>query len=162
MTGARDVSPPSRRFASRVGSCLAISLYAGFLLYCVLSLFFGPVGLLAYRRLEARKTAMEANLGELGTIRESLNAEIDSLKSDPDRAALEARSLGYLRKDETAVILSARVESVPAIDSGKVLPYAEPAALGDSELKEICLGAFLAMMALLLGPRRSRSARERR
>ena len=63
MTGARDVSPPSRRLASRVGSCLAISMYAGFLLYCVLSLLFGPAGLLAYRRLEARKTAMEANLG---------------------------------------------------------------------------------------------------
>jgi cell division protein FtsB len=161
-SGARDASAPSRRVASRVGSCLAISLYAGFFLYCVLSLLFGPVGLLAYRRLEARKTAMDANLGELGTIRESLNAEIDSLKSDPDRAALEARSLGYLRKGETAVILGARSESVPTIHSGKVLPYAEPAALGDFELKEICLGAFLAMMALLLGPRKSRSARRRR
>ena len=41
---------------------------------------------------------METNLAELGTIRQGLNAELDSLKNDPDRAAREARSLGYLRK----------------------------------------------------------------
>ena len=113
----------------------------------------GPAGLSAYRRLEARKTAMAANLAELGTIRERLNAELDSLKSDPDRAALEARGLGYLRKGETAVILGERTEHIRSIESGKVLPYAEPAAIDDQALKEIALGAALAVMALLCAPR---------
>lgn len=96
---------------------------------------------------------MAANLAELGTIRERLNAELDSLKSDPDRAALEARGLGYLRKGETAVILGERTEHIRSIESGKVLPYAEPAAIDDQALKEIALGAALAVMALLCAPR---------
>ena len=96
---------------------------------------------------------MEANLAELGSIRESLSGELESLKSDPDRAAREARGLGYLRKGETAVILGERIERAPAIDSGKILPYAEPAALNDMSLKEIALGAALAAMALLCAPR---------
>jgi hypothetical protein len=123
------------------------------LLYCTLSFLVGPAGISAFRRLEARKAAMSANLAELGTVRARLNAEIDSLKSDPDRAAREARALGYLRKGETAVILGERVESVRPIETGKVLPYAEPAAIGDMALKEIALGAALAVMALLCSPR---------
>jgi hypothetical protein len=64
-----------------------------------------------------------------------------------------------LRKGETAVILGERVERVRPIDSGQVLPYAEPAALGDQALKEISLGAALAAMALLFcAPRASRGA----
>jgi hypothetical protein len=122
-------------------------------LYCLLSVFVGPVGLAAYRRLEARKAAMASNLVELGTIRGRLNDELESLKSDPDRAAREARGLGYLRKGETAVILGERVERVTPIDAGKVLSYAEPAAADDLVLKEIALGAALAAMALLCAPR---------
>jgi hypothetical protein len=123
------------------------------LVYCTLSILVGPAGISAYRRLDARKAAMSANLAELSLIRERLNAELESLKSDPDRAAREARGLGYLRKGETAVILGERVERVPPIDSGKVLPFAEPAAIGDVALKEIALGAALAIMALLCSPR---------
>ena len=104
---------------------------------------------------------MEANLAKLGTIREGLNAEIESLKSDPDRAAQEARSLGYLRKGETALILGDRTERPRTIETGKVLPYAQSAAIGDLALKEIALGAALAMMALLLAPRASAAERKR-
>jgi cell division protein FtsB len=152
-TGDRSLPASSRRAASRLGYRIGISLYAGMLFYCALSVLVGPAGISAYRRLEARKAAMGANLAELGTIRERLNAELDSLKSDPDRAAREARSLGYLRKGETAVILGERAESVRRIEVGKVLPYAEPAAIDDSAIKEIALGAALAVMALLCSPR---------
>jgi hypothetical protein len=96
---------------------------------------------------------MEANLAELERIRESLSAEVDSLKSDPDRAAREARSLGYLREGETALILGEKSERIRPIDAGSVLPYAEPASLDDSILKEISLGASLALLAFLCSPR---------
>lgn len=161
LSGAREASTTDRRGASRLGVYLAISLYAGYSLYCALSLVFGPAGLESYRRLEARNSAMESNLVELGTIRQGLNAELDSLKSDPERAALEARSLGYLRKDETALILGEKVENVPPINAGKVLPYAEPTTLSDLEIKEISIGAVLAIMALFLRPRGSASSRRR-
>jgi len=148
---SRPVSP--RGPASRLGRNIAISIYSGIALYCALSVLAGPVGISAYRRLETRKAAMEANLGELERIRGKLNAEIGSLKSDPDRAALEARSLGYLREGETALILGEKAERSAPIDAGLVLPFAEPASLDDSVLKEIALGASLALLAFLQAPR---------
>jgi cell division protein FtsB len=152
-TGGSQLSAPSRRATSRLGMRIGVSLYAGMFLYCALSVLVGPAGLSSYRRLEARKAEMEGNLEKLGGIRERLSLELESLKSDPDRAALEARSLGYLRKGETAVIVAGHSERPRPLDSGSVLPYAEAAALDDSALKEIALGAALAVLALLCAPR---------
>jgi cell division protein FtsB len=153
LARARNASGAGRRVPARVGFSLAVAAYAGISVYCALSLLLGPAGLLAYTRLEERKGAMEANLDALGSKRTSLSDELESLKTDPDRAAREARSLGYLRKGETALILGVKKEAIRPIDVGVVLPYAEPASLGDLALKEISLGACLAVMALLLGPR---------
>jgi len=105
---------------------------------------------------------MAANLADLERIRGRLNAEVEALKRDPDRAALEARSLGYLREGETALILGEREERSEPIDSGSVLPYAEPPALGDSTLKEIATGVAMAMLALLCAPRRATGRAESR
>lgn len=105
---------------------------------------------------------MEANLAQLESIRGNLSAEVESLKSDPDRAAREARSLGYLREGETALILGEKKGRLGPIDTGAVLPYAEPASIGDSALKQISLGAALAMMAFLCAPRGSSGRAESR
>jgi Septum formation initiator len=154
-----DYSPKSwknsrvRRDANRsLAQNLAFSLYAALALYCVLSFCFGQGGLIAYGKLQARRTAMEENLSLLEQRRSSLNAELESLKSDPDRAAREARGLGYLRKDETQVILSERVERVESLDSGSVLPYAQSGGIADLALKEISFGVFLAALAFLCAP----------
>jgi len=104
---------------------------------------------------------MEANLAELGSIRQRLNTELESLKTDSDRAAREARSLGYLRKNETELVLGERSERVKPVDMGRILPFAEPIALGDLALKEIALGAALAVLALLFAPPRGSSRRRR-
>jgi cell division protein FtsB len=152
-TGARSPYASRRRANAGLAFRIALSIYTGIALYCLLSALAGPAGLLAYRRLESRNAAMEANLASLSGIGERLNAEIESLKSDPDRAAREARSLGYLRKGETALILGERREPARPLDTGKVLPFAEPAALDDLVLKGIALGAALAAMALLCSPR---------
>jgi cell division protein FtsB len=132
---------------------LALAAYAGLAAYCLLSILVGPAGLGAYSRLEGRVAAMEANLVVLGGVREGLNAELESLKIDPDRAAREARSLGYLRKGEGALILAGRAEPRQRLESGAVLPFAQPVAVSDAVLKEISLGLFLAILALLLSPR---------
>jgi cell division protein FtsB len=150
-----------RSALSRAGILLALCAYAGIAAYCALSFFFGPAGLSSYRRLEERKAAMEANLVGLEAIGKSLGAELESLKTDPDRAAREARSLGYLRKGEDVIQFGERTERVRAISAGKVLPYAESPALSDLALKEIALGAGLALMAILVGPRPA-PRRERR
>lgn len=133
---------------------IALSFYAALVVYCLLSVFFGRDGLIAYRQLEDRKAAMAANLSLLSVKRESLNADLESLKSDPERAALEARSLGYLRKGETEVILANRVEVAKSFDPGTVLPYAEIVGISDLAVKQIALGAFLAALAFLCAPRK--------
>ena len=161
MIRAGNESAAARRGAARAGCALILSLFTGFFIYCALSVVLGPAGLIAYGRLEERNRAMEANLGDLGSKRDRLNAELESLKSDPDRAAREARALGYLRPGETALILGERNERIAPIDAGRVLPFATPATLGDAALKEISLGACLAVMALLLAPSGARRPRRR-
>jgi cell division protein FtsB len=158
---SRSGASSERRGASRAAYGLALALCAGLASYCALSMLVGPAGLAAYHRLEGRKAAMEANLGELKAIGERLSAELESLKSDPDRAAREARSLGYLRKGEKALLLGERQDRARPIDVGSVLPDAVPAVLGDAALKEMSLGAGLAVLALLLAPRRLPPGRKR-
>jgi hypothetical protein len=84
------VSRGTRRLTPR----LAIAAYLGLASYCVLSIFAGSAGFCAYHALEEREKAMKANLLDLGSFREKLNVELESLRSDPDRAAREARGLG--------------------------------------------------------------------
>lgn len=144
-----------------------LSLYAGFAFYCIISILIGPVGLTSYKRLESKEKAMSENLAHLSSIHDGLSRELEGLKSDPDRAAREARSLGYLRKGETDVILGGRAEKkVAPIDTGVLLPLAEDSGIGDEVLKKVSLGFSLAILALLLSPRarakRGRNYRPRR
>ena len=152
-SGSKSAMESTRRAAARLGHRLALSLYAGLSLYCVLSILFGPVGLVSYHRLEERKASMLANLAELESIHSDLGAELESLKTNPDRAAREARSLGYLRKGETEILLGEKTEQVEHLSTGKVLPYAEPSFMGDPVLKRLALGACLAVLAFLLASR---------
>ena len=99
---------------------------------------------------------MERNLGELGDENERLRVELESLRLDADRAAREARSLGYLRPDESAIVVAGRSSPRPAIDSGSVLAFEPPASCPDSAIKEISFGAFLAALAVGLAPQRKR------
>jgi cell division protein FtsB len=160
-SGSKSAPESLRRSLPRAGSRIAMSLYAGLAVYCVLSVLCGPAGLTAYRRLEERKGAMQANLVALESIRGKLAADLGSLKSDPDRLAREARRLGYLREGETALILGDSTERAEAIETGRILPYAEPPSVGDMALKQISLGVCLAVMAFLFA-RKDPEARPRR
>jgi hypothetical protein len=106
----------------------------------------------AYSALEKRKASMEANLEELSSINERLTGELSSLMSDPDRAAAEARSLGYLGKDETAVLMEGAKTGPSRIEIGEVLPFVDPPALEDSSIKAISVGVGMAVLAALLAP----------
>lgn len=159
----RDRRAPRR--AAGLERFLFLPAAAGLFAYCAMSAFLGPAGLTAYRAAELRKAAMEDNLGKLASINERLSGELESLMSDPDRAAAEARSLGYLRKGETAVLLGKGKAEASGIEIGEVLPFADPPALGDETIKAISLGAAMAVLALLLAPgalgRRARGYRDR-
>ncbi len=150
---------PLGRGASRaavlpVAFGLALAIALG--VYCVLSVIAGPAGLFAYAGLEERRAEMSRNLTQLGRANEKLRAELDSLRSDADRAAREARGLGFLRKGEYEVIISGRDKARSAMEPGVVVPFDQPAALPDAAAKQIALGAGLAVLALSLAPRSRR------
>lgn len=125
---------------------------AGFLAYCALSVLLGPAGMTAYAALEKRKASMEANLEALAEVNGRLSGELAALISDPDRTAADARSLGYLGKGETAVVMGGAKAEPSRIEIGDVLPFVDPPALEDSSIKAISLGVCIAVLAALLTP----------
>jgi cell division protein FtsB len=129
--------------------------------YCLLSALVGPFGTAAYRRLEASGAAMRANLDSLGGANARLRVELESLRSDADRAVREARSLGYVRAGEGAIVVAGRKDQVRDYDAGTVLRFVSPASWPDSAIKEVAFGVFLAAFAAFLAPRR-RSKRDQR
>ncbi len=142
--------------ARRCLSGLAAASWIALAVYCLLSSLAGPAGILSYRRLEERNAAMRENLGKLGEANARLRVELESLRSDADRAAREARSLGYLRPGEGAIVLAGRDLRIPDLDEGGILAFEQPKTWPDSALKEIALGAFLAAFAAFLAPRKGR------
>lgn len=142
--------------AGKALSRAALAAWASLLVYCGLSLVLGPAGIVAYRKLEAGKAEMQANLAELGEANARLRVELDSLRSDADRAAREARSLGYLKPNEGAILIAGRTQPRLDLDPGKAIPFSAPGSWPDSALKEIAFGAFLAVLAAGLAPRKRR------
>lgn len=131
-----------------LGARLLGGLYVGLAVYCILSALIGPAGLLAYEKLGERRAAMSENLAALATRNERLRAELDALRSDPDRVAREARGLGYLGRDEYEFVLVGRSrERIESVEPGDFLPYKAPETVSDRFIKELALvgglGAFL-------------------
>jgi len=142
------------------------SLYAGFAFYCLFSILFGPSGLVSYRSLEGQNEAMLRNIVSLAARNEALRAELESLKSDPDRAAREARSLGYLGPGEMELVISGKLkENIENRKAGDILPLSRPDSLSDSALKELSLLVAVLVFAAVsvfeaaANPRRHRRER---
>jgi len=95
---------------------------------------------------------MEARLDELVAEHERLKGEIAALMSDPERAAAEARSLGYLKKGEIAVSGVTTIWRSAGISIGEIRSYTDPPALDDTSAKAIAIGFALALFAALLIP----------
>jgi len=152
MSHRNSASKAARRCAAGAGGAAWIAL----VVYCLLAILVGPAGLRPYGRLEALNASMRENLEELGRKNGELRSELESLRSDADRALREARGLGYLRPGEGAILVAGRESESPDRDPGEVVPYDPPSAWPDSALKEIALGAFLAAFAVFLAPRKGR------
>ncbi len=72
-----------------------LSLYLGFFVYCLATLFFGRTGIVATQDLLRYKADLERNLASLESLNSHLGSELVSLQSDPGTIRLEARQLGY-------------------------------------------------------------------
>lgn len=127
------------------------ALVLGFGAYCALSVVAGPAGLIAYRELAARRTAMQANLDALGAANAALQSELEALKTDPDRTTREARDLGYLKPGETALVVQGYDASrgKSRLEAGTVLRFEGTGPLADGVIKEIAL--LVAIVSLVVG-----------
>lgn len=127
------------------------ALILGFGAYCALSVVAGPAGLIAYRELSSRREAMQANLDALGATNAALQAELEALKTDPDRTAREARALGYLEPGETALVIQGFDGSAATsrLEAGNVVRAEVSGPLADGFIKEMSL--LVAIVALIVG-----------
>ncbi len=82
---------------------VVLLLCAGFLLRSVALFLWGNGGLADYRKVQAGRAQLAANIEELKRINTGLRREVESLGSDPERVALEARRLGYFREGQRVV-----------------------------------------------------------
>ena len=76
------------------------AIWAGVLIYAVLSLSFGARGFLAYRQLQIEQARQESNIEELRLINRELENTMSSLLHDEDTLAVFARELGYASGQE--------------------------------------------------------------
>jgi cell division protein FtsB len=82
---------------------LFISLYIGFLVYIVLTAFFGSGGLLDYSALAGYKEVLQRNLDQLENIYHDLYSDLKSLTSDAQIVKLFSRDLQYYDKNEYVI-----------------------------------------------------------
>lgn len=122
--------------------------YAAVASYVLLSLVLGPAGFLVCRALETRRIAMEESLDAIMELNGSLRANLEAVARDPDRAALDARSLGYLRPGEVELVLPMPTGTGGRDRGpGKLLAASEPRSFSDLELKG--LAAALGLLCFL-------------
>ncbi len=100
---------------------LVLLLSAGFLLRSLSLFLWGSGGLDDYRKVEAGRRQLAANIEELKRINSGLRREVESLGSDPERVALEARRLGYFRAGERVVRFQGEVRQPSSFTLGSLV-----------------------------------------
>ncbi len=84
------------------------AVFATIAAYCLVSFVAGTTGVVSCIHLERRIALMVANIDRLGRYNARLAADLESLAGDPERLVLEARKLGYLRRNETEIFMVGR------------------------------------------------------
>lgn len=162
IMSATQLRNPAGRGLSALGDSLSNALCACVISYCVVSFFAGQAGILAYRDLKSGIVQMNERIGLLSARHGSLQDMRESLSSDSDRMAREAREIGYLRPGEKMVIFSsspsAQGESA-ARDEIEPLRASTSTGLPDRMIK--ILAAMTGAAVLLASLFKSASPRKR-
>jgi hypothetical protein len=119
-----------------------------------------------YRKVEAGRAQLAANIEELKRINSGLRREVESLGSDPERVALEARRLGYFREDQHVVRFRGRTPPPGSYTLGALVRVRAPRERRDWPLKLAGILLPLAAYAVLAitrkqGPRQLNEDRRR-
>ncbi|MDR3277119.1 MAG: septum formation initiator family protein [Treponema sp.] len=128
-----------------------LPFWLSILIYTVLSLFSGAMGLSAYDQLAAERNRQKANLESLQALNRELAGDMDALLYDSDTIAAYARELGYGRPEEKFL----RIVGIPGtlnkeFAEGQIVRAGEPAFLSNEIIRFISLGAGLALFFSML------------
>ena len=141
---------------------LLLLLSAGFLLRSLSLFLWGNGGLSDYRKVEAGRAQLAANIEELERINSGLRREVESLGSDPERVALEARRLGYFREDQRVVRFQGRTPPPGFYTLGALVRVRAPRERRDWPLKLAGILLPLAAYAVLAITRKRQLNEDRR
>lgn len=78
-------------------------IYAGFVVYSLITLFSGTVGFSNMKALNYFKVNLVNHVEDLGMKNNKLNDEIERLTSDNDRLKVAVRPLGYIEQGEHVI-----------------------------------------------------------
>ncbi len=133
---------------------LGLPLYIGFIMYALSSAALGPANPASVERLESERARIRANLDELERLNASLARRAESLATDPETQALEARSLGYIRPGEKVLRIPALPSRARSAMAGRILGLREAGLPGRFLPLPLGALAFAACLAALGAGRR--------
>jgi len=119
------------------------ALWAGVIIYALLSFFYGSMGLSAYHQLEKEKAQQQANIENLKQINQGLEDTMNSLLYDKDTLAVYAREQGYASSSEKFIRIVGLGASLESKNSaGQVVAVLDPQCIPDQTLRIIatCTG----------------------
>lgn len=134
-----------------------------FVLFCLLAYVtgsllvygFGDSGITALRSLAGYRDRLEKNLSDLEALNRSLQAELESLRSDPRRTEVLARDLGLYRPGDRVLRVDGAPRARESYEVGTLLrrkpvrrdrgPWLKTAGLG--------IAGIAALVAYLFGRR---------
>ena len=103
------------------------AVWAGVLIYSMLTLFFGAKGVYAQYQLEKEYKKQEENIEALGLINQKLKNFVNLLRFDEDTLLVYAREQGYASSQERFVrIVGLGVNQQNVTNPGTVVVAAEP------------------------------------
>ena len=126
-------------------------LFAGTLVYVVMSLCFGQNSLKCYSQLEEQKRIVSKQKAEIQNINTELTLELNALKNDKAVIAAYARKMDYVTDDEKLVKITGLKPYQNALyDTGSIVRHVEPEYVSEKLCKLSGLVAALAVLLVLL------------
>jgi len=127
--------------------------WAGVVVYVLLSINFGAMGFSPYQRLLQEKEREEKNLEQLKLINQELEHTKNALLYDSDTLMVQARELGFSKKNEKFIRVVGLEDPYKRRSSpGETITASQPEYIPDTSLRILaCCAAAGILVVLLLG-----------
>ena len=127
------------------------AIWAGVLIYALLSTIFGEMGFYAQRQLEKEQRKQVENLDALKRINQDLEDSVNSLLYDKDSLLVFAREQGYAAGEERFIrIVGLKIMQNNKNQAGNVVIAAEPQHVSDRVLRIIAFCAGVTIFICIL------------